>query len=332
MKFTTVSVAVAALMGIASCAPRGVLPAISTDSRPQLWGTLQPGKVPAVGFARVAGNPQVDVWYPSHAGKRRLSLSEYAGDRVKDYEAPFLAQGVSRERLTALMSSPLYAWMDADPGDGTFPLVLLAHGNAQNTVDLAIIAEYIASHGYVVASVPSPMVTRPMRAMSELAGFAEEQADALSRADSVTRSRFRIRGRTAIVAHSFGARAALLLAMRTGAISTIVSLDGGIGTRDGREEFRSAPSFSPVRGPDALLHVYERVDAFMTPDFELLLGLDLPALTLRRSTLRHIHFTTLGFLAVADSTVARLTRAGRETPDALAHVADATVRFLGDTK
>jgi predicted dienelactone hydrolase len=54
------------------------------------------------------------------------------------------------------LDAPMLAARDAPPGGGRFPLVLLEQGNGQTLRDQAPLAEYLASHGYVVATSPSP--------------------------------------------------------------------------------------------------------------------------------------------------------------------------------
>jgi pimeloyl-ACP methyl ester carboxylesterase len=73
-----------------------------------------------------------------------------------------------------------------------------------------------------------------------------------------------------VVAHSFGARAALLLAMLDPQVAAVVSLDGGIGTATGRASLEALPFYraAAVRAP--ILHFYEELDEFMAPDFGLL--------------------------------------------------------------
>ena len=41
---------------------------------------------------------------------------------------------------------------DATPLQRAFPLVLIAQGNRQDAPDQAVLSEFLASHGYVVAS------------------------------------------------------------------------------------------------------------------------------------------------------------------------------------
>ena len=45
--------------------------------------------------------------------------------------------------------------MDATASDGSFPLVMYSEGwNSSSQNDNSVLAEFLASHGYVVAAVP----------------------------------------------------------------------------------------------------------------------------------------------------------------------------------
>jgi pimeloyl-ACP methyl ester carboxylesterase len=134
--------------------------------------------------------------------------------------------------------------------------------------------------------------------------------------------------RTALVAHSFGARSALLYAMHDGA-AALVSLDGGIGTKTGQDQLRKSKFFDAARAKLPILHFYEQLDAFMAPDFALLRSLPGADVRLVRAThLHHMHFTTVGDAASQFPALAKVTHADARTAQAYADVANATVAFL----
>ena len=51
-----------------------------------------------------------------------------------------------------ILASPQGAWQDANPAQGPFPVIVLAHGLGGNHAMWATFAEFLASHGYVVAA------------------------------------------------------------------------------------------------------------------------------------------------------------------------------------
>ena len=265
----------------------------------------------------------VSVWYPARGVERPMTFGDYVRDRA-GLEKFMSGAGVGAETIRAYLAAPMSAGRDARRLPGRFPLVLVAQGNGQEAADQAVLCEYLASHGFIVATTPSPMLETPMTSEAEVGKFAELQASQLGRAIAIVARRFRVDERAiGIVGHSFGARAALLLAMNDRRIGALVSLDGGIGTAVGLNEMRNAPSFKRGTAPP-VLHLYAS-----EPDLTLLREASPQSLhTERIGALRHIHFTTLGFAAAALPELRQLTRGGEEMADSLRHVAERTARFL----
>jgi len=321
---------------------------------------LPPGRWP-VGFTRLtctdstraSGSGQahlldVGVWYPAReTSLTRLTYREYflstpshqdsssipdAGHQEFD---EFVALLKSRRAPDAViqkwMSAPMLAAVGAPLSGRRFPLVLVAQGNAQTVQDQAPLAEYLASYGYVVATTPSPMrVTGPLTDERDVGPRANEQALDLACARRMLADRPDILGRRiGLVAHSFGARAALLLAMLDPRVAAVVSLDGGIGTATGRTSLEALPSYraGAVRAP--ILHFYEERDEFMAPDFGLLRSLTAADRWLVAvPALHHHHFTSLGAVSVEYPSLRRAIGATAATAQAYTSVARATLEFL----
>jgi len=283
-------------------------------SVPRLWNGLLPGRFD-VGFRHLNSRTPVDVWYPSDDSGARLLYRDYVGADTASFATFLTGTSLSKETVDSLLNSPLIATTGGPPRTGSFPLVLLSHGNRQSAADQAVLGEFLASHGFVVASTPSPMLRTPMERQSQIAQFAEEQAEDLVTAVSVVASAIPVdTSRLFLVSHSFGARSALLMAMRNPRVRALVSLDGGIGTATGIEELRAAPSFrADVRLPP-ILHVYEELDEFMKPDLAFLRSLRADTLVLERlQAMHHVHFTTYGFAAAAFPEIAQVTGATTAT-------------------
>jgi dienelactone hydrolase len=296
---------------------------------PPLWNGLAPGQY-GVGFRQIEGTTRVDVWYPSADTGRRMVYRDYVGAATDGLAAFLRNTGIGTATVDSFISSPLRAIGNGHPLSVSFPLVLLAHGNQQDAADQAVLAEFLASHGFVVASTPSPMFRKPMERQSQLAEFAEMQAEDLRAAVATVAMVVRAdTSRLFLVGHSFGARSALLVAMKDPRVRAIVSLDGGIGTATGITELRAAPSFRPDARVPPLLHVYEGLDAVMKPDFTLLRSLRADTLILEQATaMHHVHFTTFGFAAAVFPEIAKVTRASAETALEVRKIATGVLRFL----
>ena len=232
--------------------------------------------------------------------------------------------------LDSLFASRLYASRGVQPAGGRPPVVLIAQGNGDDVFDQVVLCEYLASQGFVVLATPSPMLRTPLEREDQVGTFAERQAQELFDAVKIAARTIKVdTSRIGVVGHSFGARSALLLAMRDRRVRALVSLDGGIGTSTAMESFRSAPPFRASAALPPILHFHEELDAFMTPDFSLLRELHTESLTLEPTRgMHHVHFTTFGFMVHAFSSVAEATHATPETNASVIAVTTRTFTFL----
>jgi dienelactone hydrolase len=256
---------------------------------------------------------QITVWYPAQrSSSARVTYGEYfdlsaserepATDSAKGaaragYRAFVVEHGLADSVFTRWLATPMLAVRDAAPLASRRPLIVLVNGNGQSAQDQSTLGEYLASHGYVVATSPSyTRISRPPESEGELGSGAEEQADDIAFVVARLRTRADVdTAKLGLVAHSLGARGALLYQMRSGAARALVSLDGGIGTATGRAAMEQAKSFDATRLTIPVLHVYERLDAFMTPDFTMLKELTgAPVWLAGTHDMHHIHFTSLG--------------------------------------
>lgn len=296
---------------------------------PDLWVGLPPGPY-AVGFRQLAGPPAgAAVWYPTGADGGRMTLTDYLGNDAEGFAGFLKSTGLSDGATARYLTTPLAARRDAPVQSGAFPVVALSQGNAQQAADQAVLGEILASHGYLVVTTNSPMMATPMTSLDQVGEFAERQARDLAQAlETVATWPSAKSGIRFAIGHSFGARAALLLAMRDSRVRGLVSLDGGIGTATASGAFMKAPSFDATKATAPVLHFYEELDAFMAPDFTLLKLLPAP-LTLRSLPgLHHGHFTTIGFGAAAIPELAEVTKAGPEIRQSLIRLVQEMLAFL----
>jgi dienelactone hydrolase len=301
------------------------------EPTPALWAGLVPGPYGA-GYRRLeTPNGVVHVWYPTREGDgRRLLFRDYLGEDARSTAAFLSKAGLDSSAVDSLFGTSLFAVTSPSPLEETRPLVLIAQGNGEDAADQVVLCEYLAGEGFVVAATPSPMRETPLEREDQVGMMAEVQASDLAAAVGAVAEAVPVDTlRLGVVGHSFGARAALLLAMRDGRVRALVSLDGGIGTATAVEHFRRAPSFRADAKFPPVLHFYEELDAFMKPDFTLLRSLDTRDLILKpTSDMHHVHFTTYGFAAATFPGLRTLTHATEATAPAAVAVARATAAFL----
>ncbi|HJW13755.1 MAG TPA: alpha/beta fold hydrolase [Thermoanaerobaculia bacterium] len=339
------------------------LSVLAAAAAPHVHGSLETGKW-AVGFRVLAERDvsrllvdgrsrpiQVSVWYPaSRSGGSPMTYRDYIlltaselspenppkevdGRKAVEAFRSFLRSAhVTSPDASSLLATRMLAVSGAAPAAGRFPLVLVSQGNGQSAHDQAFLAEYLASHGYVVATVPSATrISGPMKSEEDIASKAEEQAADLAFAAREVRVRLRPRedGGIGVIGHSFGARAALLLAMTDSSIAALVSLDGGIGVKTGIGVLERSALFDAKSLSAPILHFYEESDAFMAPDFTLLDSLVRSRrILVRVPDMHHIHFTSVGALVGRAPSLAAATSAAPGTRDSFDAVCRSTLSFL----
>lgn len=344
------SILVLSLVACTSTAPTTT--STSTPSlSPALWAGLTAGKYP-VGFvsSTIQADPhplQVSVWYPAGAGGTQLHYRDYLllnltegatlpakEDRDKalaDAKSFLTTNGVSPSAADSLINAPMFANANGPVAPGHFPLVMVMQGNAQSASAQAVLAEFLASHGYVVATIPSiTRTTGPMQSEKEVAPKAETEVADIERAvqslaewPDIERS-----VPLAFVAHSFGSRSALIYAMHH-PVSAIVSLEGGIGTATGQESMINSKVVDLKASVPPILHFYEVNDDRAVPDFRLLRSLHTPDLQLVRfDSLRHVHFSSDGFASVMVPAMAKVTKAGPDLKRDVEAYAQQTLAYL----
>jgi pimeloyl-ACP methyl ester carboxylesterase len=258
--------------------------------RAPLWGDLAPGPY-AVGyrvdFARdrsrtwrvtrryasgftpdTTGRPvRISVWYPAlaPAHSRPLLFGDYARTEApKDFsefnlhleqrDTTIFALTVQPNEMSTLLAMPTNAFQNAPPAARRFPLVLIVGGLNAETTAQAVLAEFLASHGYVVATVPWTGNTEndfdAGRAATNLEATARDVEFAWSRlrASPDVDSR-----QLAVLGHSLGGIIAAIIGMRNANVSAVIGLDATYGFADATGVLTGFYGFAPQRVTAALL-------------------------------------------------------------------------------
>lgn len=247
-----------------------------------LWGQLVPGPYVA-GFrtrhvadqsrtwrttrtydgafsADTAGRPiQISVWYPAQRAATAKAMP-WQGYVEQHWPPAFdelnvtlrrrsrdIAEGaVPPEAVAALLATQTGAVAQAPSAPGRFPAVLYFGGLNADLHANAVLAEFLASHGYVVVSIsllgPTDRQTSQSRTPADIEAVVRdmEYAWALLGDDaSIDRSR------VAAMGHSVGAIEAVLFGMRNGNVSAVVGLDGTYGFSGSVAALTSAYGYAP---------------------------------------------------------------------------------------
>lgn len=272
------AIAASFAQGQASKPPAGS----KTKANSPIWGDLHPG-IYVAGFKTVfryddsrtwkstrsytgvfspdlEGRPvQISIWYPAKAGPsdKRMTFADYVNQSaparfaqinsiMKQRSRDDAASAVPRNELSGLQSLPMNAYENAQPAAGRFPVVLYFAGLSAPINSNAIMAEYLASHGYIVASIsligPSDEEAFQSRTSKDFEATVRDMEFAwsvLQDEPSVDRTHL------AVMGHSVGAIEAVLLGMRNGNVSAVIGLDGTYGFEGLSSALTSSYGYDP---------------------------------------------------------------------------------------
>jgi len=118
-------------------------------------------------MADANGRPvQLNVWYPapSDTAGKQMTFGSYVDQTapaafstlnaiMRERNQQNAESSVPSAQLPALLSLPMNAYADAPAMTGRFPTVLYFGGLNGDVNSNVVLAEFLASHGYVVASI-----------------------------------------------------------------------------------------------------------------------------------------------------------------------------------
>ena len=212
----------------------------------------------------------IAVWYPAKpATGAPMRLEDYvvsegaalaaaglldAPDRRKEeFFTEAGKRGADRAELEKLLAAPALARRGAAPESAHSPLVLWAH---TDTLAKALPAEYLASHGFVVAS--ASVVGTFERDLDVGLSGAETQARDLELVAAELASTKRAEpDPLAVIGMSFGGLSEICYALRHPELRAIVSLDGGAGSPSGAATVQQSAFFDAGRLTAPVLHLYQ---------------------------------------------------------------------------
>ena len=299
--------------------------------QPPLWGQLKQGPH-QVGFrssvvfdssrtlsdGRQARPVQVSQWYPAqpHTGSKLgyrdyflLSATEktsepiseeLAKESIASYKKLLHENGVEGDAMEKWFAAECAASWNGPPANGTFPVVLVAQGMFHSAHHQVVLSEFIASYGFVVLTTPSQArISGPMSSDEDVAPHAEVHArDLLCALKWAEQNPHADARNVGLVGHSFGARSAFLLALRESRVKALVSLDGGIANKIGREWIHKISDFNPANFKVPILHFYQDIESFVVPDFELIESMKgVPRTLIRMPGMRHMQFSSIGMVS-----------------------------------
>jgi len=247
---------------------------------------------------------QIVVWYPARPGTgSRMTLGDYIVAAA--HETDFSPIDTARRRaalnrfvqrsgamggdsaslraaLPRILAENVNARSGAAPNAGRFPLVLFPDWRAPSAN--SILGEFLASHGYVVASVSTKGTYEEELDYWSPRGIETIVADLRFTISALDTLRFVDAQRIGVMGVGFAASGALALQMRTPAVAALVSLAGGITTEGELNLISRTPYFEPANVTVPILSISDP-----HPSVEV------ARLDLYRYSTRHIvHFPAMG--------------------------------------
>jgi pimeloyl-ACP methyl ester carboxylesterase len=225
----------------------------------------------------VAGNRarpiQIAIWYPTKkASTNFMKYEEYAyllgqelefGPSTEQIKNAGLQQfstqrrnfsSASQAAIDQLLQTKTAAVKDATPAAGKFPLIVYAPGASGTSVENPVFCEFLASHGYIVAALPS-LGAYARTASIDLTGFYAHMQDIEFVIGYMQKFPNIDPDHLALAGFSMGGSAATLVQMRNFDIDAVVYLDTGIIFPIVESWFRPSNYYNPsdLRAPQLYL-------------------------------------------------------------------------------
>ncbi len=218
-------------------------------------------------MGEVARPIRIDVWYPAECeGADRMPLSDYMAmespgplyddlvfltHRWDEYSYRGLPEDSAA--FDRLMATATAACPGAPPASGRFPLVVYSAGWFNRAPDNTVLLEYLASRGFVAATVPQLNPGLWTFSFASDAPGVENQVRDLELAIGVLAGDPRVdRSRVAAMGYSTGGDVALLLAGRNPLVDAVVGLDASW-TLGRENDVASSSLFIPSRHEEAVI-------------------------------------------------------------------------------
>lgn len=267
-----------------------------------LWGGLKEGKY-KVGFKYVekydesrfidsgkTNRPlQISIWYPAEVKEtgNRLYYKDYIAltaheinfenssdssrnNVIENYEQLMVSNGVPLKAVKLFMNSGMSAYLNAKAVSGSFPLVIVGQGNFHPSANLSILCEYLASHGYYVATCASPTrITGQITDTTQIYQYALDQRDDMKFIFDELKTYANVDyNELGVIGYSFGGRSGFLLLNDFDIVKVFISLDSGFANKIGKH-WLDGITINTGKITVPILHIYQDIESFVVPDFEL---------------------------------------------------------------
>jgi pimeloyl-ACP methyl ester carboxylesterase len=208
------------------------------------------------------GRPiRLQVWYPAAEDKsvKPMRYEDYVhmecppafsalNSKMEERDRLIVRLSVPKGREAALLATGVRACLAASPANGRFPLILYLGGLGADSTSNTVLAEFLASHGYVVATAPILGPTDRQTTQARTQPDMEITVRDLEYAWSMLRGRSNIdESKIAVIGHSLGGVEAIIFAMRNANVSVAVGLDATYGFADAAQVLTGFYGYEPQK-------------------------------------------------------------------------------------
>ncbi len=224
------------------------------------------------------------LWYPAKPGGKPMNVGAYVAQSrapaafqpVVDFERSYSTQslknavGHDSAQFDALLNRPVPSSKNAPPANGSFPIVAYSLGQDDYLEENLVLANYLASHGYIFVTVPQlGSNERRMELFIDDPNSYEAQVrDLEAGIAAIPGALHPDRDRVGAIGMSMGGIYALLLAMQNPGMRCIVGLDASYMATRAPYEFdqKKLSYYDPLRIEIPILSAYRSDESNTTED------------------------------------------------------------------
>jgi dienelactone hydrolase len=213
---------------------------------------------------------QILIWYPADPPKGaepivygaydfpypadNQFMTHLSGLQARELYVLFGQAGPDPGLVQSVMSVRMAAYKDAPPVDDRFPLIVYHPDGAGGYGQNAVLCEYLASRGYVVATTHAvgARARDPELEAADLEAMVRDLEFVWSHAMSLP---YVAEDRLGLLGYGLGGASALLMQMRNTDVDAVVSLRGDFFDDEHLELLRTIPSFDISAATVPIMHV-----------------------------------------------------------------------------
>ena len=225
---------------------------------------------------------QIAIWYPAEATSELMPFKEYIyADATKDnfrelkksdlrqienrfvHQRLFGGLGVADTLyLKSLLKIKTTAFKNAEGKKGKFPLILFINREYRGISINTILMEYLASHGYIVATTPSKDFTKSYQTAMSGAELIQSNLEDIQFVKSYMQSYDSIdKNKTAVIGYFVGSISSTLLAQLDQNISAVVNIQSLLNTDFfGQKNLKEFTYFNPQEIQTPILDFWHAIN------------------------------------------------------------------------